>query len=426
MSFLFGGGMRFSPADLEPLQGEGDRLRSAGRMLHDAAGALDFAQRASAQLQNLTDGVSWRGNAFHAFKAGVERQPLPNHLVNARNVLGWTGDELARLARVLDDIQQDFLQLRNRADLLGIDGDVPEERQAEVEAIQREYDHLKERREQALEQAAHVIEEMTDKAVFARPPPKGLFGKIKSAVKGAVNFTKDFASGVLEGFTDIGKGLVLLGSLATPWGIAHAVDWVRDNRHLIRNAISYALHDPLGMAVNVGKVLVDYDTLTQNPGRWLGKLAPQILIAVATAGAGGVAARSGAIAVRGTTPTGRLAAMANRIKIGTEFVDRAIPGVRRFGATADLTVSQAFKKGVLDTFINRPLRNMATGGMYGRAQRARYLLHGRKELPMWGKLTKKVPGVTTLAAGREAVINDLTTVIDEGAARAQEEQTETR
>jgi hypothetical protein len=422
MSFLFDG-PQFHPADLEPLQGDGERVRSAGRMLHDAAGALDFARRAASQLQTLTDGVSWRGAGFQAFKGGLEKQPLPEHLVNARNVLGWTGDELGRLATKLDDIQADLALLRQRADLLGIDGDVPEERRHEVDTIKKEYEDLKERRKQALEQAAHVFDEMTDKTVFAKPPPKG-FGRLRKALGGAVNFAKDFAVGFGQGVVDIGKGIAMLGYLATPWGMADAVKWIKDNHQLIRSAISYAMHNPVGMAVNVGKVIIDYDTLRENPGRWLGKLAPQIAVTVLSAGAGGVASRSGAIAGMGTKP-GVLHFASDMIKIRTDAVEK-LPGLYKFTGRGwtDLTPTEAFKKGAADA-LNRRVRNWSTLGTYGSAQRVRYLLHTRKELPMWGKVVKKVPLVTataTLAAGREAIVQDVAGVITEGGIEAEQAQ----
>lgn len=424
MSFLFDSGPpQFHPADLEPLQGDGDRVRSAGRMLHDAAGALDYAQRAATQLQTLTDGVSWRGAGFQAFKGGIDKQPLPQHLVNARNVLGWTGDELGRLATKLDDIQADYARLRQRADMLGIDGDVPEERRHEVDVIKKEYEDLKERRKKALEQAGHVFDEMTDKTVFAKPPPKG-FGKLKKAFGGAVGFAKDFAVGFGEGVVDIGKGVAMLGYLATPWGMADAVKWVKNNHHLIRSAISYAMHDPLGMAVNVGKVVIDYDTMRENPGRWLGKLAPQLAITVLSGGAGGLASRSGAMAGLGTKP-GLLKFTSDTLKIGTDAVEK-LPGIYKFKGKswADLTPTEAFKKGAGDV-LNRRVRNWSTLGAYGSTQRVRYLLHTRKEVPMWGKLVKKVPVVTaaaTLAAGREEMVQDLTGVITEGSIEAEQAQ----
>ncbi len=429
MSFLFDSTPQFHPADLEPLQGDGDRIRSAGRMLHDAAGALDFAQRAAGQLQTLTDGVSWRGAGFQAFKGGIEKQPLPEHLVNARNVLGWTGDELGRLATKLDDIQADLALLRQRADMLGIDGDVPEERRHEVDTIKKEYKDLKERREQALEQAARVFDEMTDRTVFAKPPPKG-FGRLRKALGGAVNFAKDFAVGFGQGVVDIGKGIAMLGYLATPWGMADAVKWIKNNQQLIRSAISYAMHNPLGMAVNVGKVIIDYDTLRENPGRWLGKLAPQIAITVLSAGAGGLASRSGAIAGRGATATGKARWISDKMKIGTDLAEDVIPGFYKFsGKTmSELTPAQAFKKGAADV-VNRKIRFAMTGGGYQMAQKTRYLLHTRKELPMWGKVVKKVPVVTaaaTLAAGREAIVQDVAGVITEGGIEAEQAQQSSR
>jgi hypothetical protein len=411
----------FSPADIEPLAGDGERLRSAGRMLHDAAGALDFAQRASEQLQTLTDGMSWRGNAFDAFKGRLEHQPLPQHLINARNVLGWTGDELTRLAASVDDIQADLGRLRQRADLLGVDGVVTEERRAEVETIRQEYEDLKERRGRALDQAAHLFDEMTNKTVFAKPPPKG-WARIRHALGNAISFTKDFAVGVGEGLVEMGKGVAMIAYLATPMGMVKAVSWVKDNRHLISQAITYAMHDPIGMATEVGKVLVDYDTLRQNPGRWLGKLAPQIAVTVFTAGMGGVAARSSAVAARGAGDSGRLAALADRSKVFTKAVEDLVPKLGTFGDTADLTVSQSFRKGVLDTFVNRPLRNAATGGAYGRVTRAQYLLKERKTMPMWGKLTKKLPTVAAAGgriAAQEGLTQDLTTLIGQGAAETQ-------
>jgi hypothetical protein len=419
MAFLFDSDPpQFNPADIEPLQGDGERIRSAGRMLYDAAGALEFAERAATQLETLTDGVSWHGAAFQAFKGSLEKQPLPQHLLNARNVLGWTGDELGRLATKLDDIQAEVVRLRQRADLLGINGDVPEERRPEVDTIKQEYDDLKERRERALEDAGRVFDELKDKTVFARPP-KGLFGKVTGAVRGGLNFTKDFAVGFVQGTVDIGKGLMLLGSLATPWGMRRAVDWYVENRHLVGAAITYAVHNPLGMAREVGKVLVDYDTLKENPGRWLGKLAPQIAIAVATAGVGGLASRSGAIASRGVTPTGRFASTATRYGDYIRDVERMHRGVGRFGDSASLTAGQAFRKGILDTYVNKGYRNIRTLGRYNRRYKAHYLLHGRKTLPAWGKLSKKAPVVTaaaSAAANREAQRQDLAQVIEQGAA----------
>lgn len=431
MTFLLDSGPpQFNPADIEPLQGDGDRLRSAGRMLQDAAGALDYAHRAANQLQTLTDGVSWRGAAFQAFKGHLEKQPLPQHLVNARNVLGWTADELSRLATKIDDIQADVARLRQRADLLGVNGDVPEERRAEVDSIKQAYEDLKERRERALEQAGQVFDEMTNKTVFAKPPPSG-WGRLKRAVGGALNFTKEFAVGLGEGLVDIGKGLGMVLYMATPQGMYKAVNWVRENRHLISQAITYAIHDPIGMATNVGKVLIDYDTLRKSPGRWLGKLAPQIAISIVTAGAGGIASRSAAIAVRNAEETaklGRVARLSEDSKVLTKAVDKYIsvekylePG--KFGATADLTTSQAFRKGIYDTFINRPLRNAATAGVYGRMTRAQYLIHGRKFVPLWGKLTRRVPAVTAVGArlaAQEGLVEDITGVITEGAAQAEE------
>ncbi len=425
MSFLFDSGPpQFNPADIEPLQGDGERIRSAGRMLYDAAGALEFAQRAATQLETLTDGLSWHGAAFQAFKGSLEKQPLPQHLLNARDVLGWTGDELGRLATKLDDIQAEVVRLRQRADLLGVNGDVPEERRAEVDTIKQEYDDLKERRERALEDAGRVFDELKDKTVFAKPPPSG-WGRIGNALGGALNFTKEFAIGLGQGVVDIGKGIGMLLYLATPMGMTKAVTWVRENRQLIGQAITYAIHDPVGMATNVGKVLIDYETLRQSPGRWLGKLAPQIAIAVATAGAGGIASRSAAIAVRNadnTATLGRVAQLSERSKVLTSLVERGV-NVGRFGPTADLTTSQAFRKGVYDTFVNRPLRNAATGGVYGRMTRAQYLIHDKKFVPMWGKLTRKVPVVTAIGAqvaAQEGLVEGVSNVINEGAARAEE------
>jgi hypothetical protein len=427
MTFLFDHGPHFSPSDIEPLQGDGERVRSAGRMLQDAAGALDFAQRAAGQLQTLTDGISWRGAAFQAFKGNLEKQPLPEHLVNARNVLGWTGDELGRLATKLDDIQADFGRLRQRADLLGVDGDVPEERRAEVDAIKQEYEDLKERRKQALNQAAAVFDEMTEKTVFARPPPSG-WRKFGKALGGALHFTKEFAIGLGEGVVEMGKGLAMIAYLATPMGMWKAGNWLVDNRHIIKQAITYAIHDPIGMATEIGKVVVDYETLRQSPGRWLGKLAPGIAVAVATAGMGGVAGRSSAIAARAHEAEkglSRIESLSERSKFVTNKIERIVPSAGHFGPTADLTVSQAFRKGILDTFVNRPLRNAATGGVYGRITRAQYLAYGRKTTPLWGKLTKHVPNLAAQGgriSAQEGLTVDITGTVRDGAEQVQAEE----
>lgn len=419
MDLFFGGGPRFSPSDLEPLEGDPERLRSAGRMLHDAAGALDFAQRASEQLQKLTDGVSWRGNAFQAFKAGIEHQPLPKHLVNARNVLGRTGDELTRLATVLEDIQADAARLRTRADLLGVDGEVPEPQQAEVQAIQREYEDLKERRDRAMDQAAALIDELTDKTVFARPAPS-LWGRVSGGFKAAFNFSKEFAVGVVEGTVQIGKGIVMLGYMCTPQGMTRTIRWVSENRHMIGAAITYAMEDPFGMAKQVGKVVVDYDTLRQNPGRWLGKLAPELVIAVATAGVGGVASKSSSIAHKTMKATGPWARKAEDAYQYTKDIEQARKGIGKFAEAEHLTNAAAFKKGIYDTFVNKPYRNVTTLWKYRRKARMEYILHGRKTMPFYGKINKKISTVTAAAAQRAAsdqLREDLVRVVEDHAAQ---------
>ena len=97
----------------------------------------------------------------------------------------------------------------------------------------------------------------------------------------------DFFGGVWEGVKGIGDTVVMLAKLSKIRALIDPEGWRRDVTDLGKGLRWGATH-PL----EFGKAIVDWETWKSNPLRALGKLVPDIAIALATAGAGTAASGS--------------------------------------------------------------------------------------------------------------------------------------
>jgi hypothetical protein len=123
---------------------------------------------------------------------------------------------------------------------------------------------------------------------------------------GVANFSADFLVGIVEGVWEMVKGLYSIVDL-----LVHPSRWPAAWETIKQIAV-YAWNDPLEFLKMVGSALVDLDTLKENPAKWLGKLVPNILLAIVTGGAGTaatVATRASVMASR----FGRLARVADKL-----------------------------------------------------------------------------------------------------------------
>lgn len=106
------------------------------------------------------------------------------------------------------------------------------------------------------------------------------------------------------------------------WGAFGNVDgYASDMKELGEGLYAFgdlAVHDP----VAAGALLVDVETLKDNPARWFGQLAPDVVAAVFTAG-------TGTAATRGTSASARIANLTTRF--GARHGDDLTTTAARFG-----------------------------------------------------------------------------------------------
>jgi hypothetical protein len=290
---LFGDDLPRSSSDIEPLEGSPAALRSCASDLRTLAGDLSPAWTACHELGLITDGTSWHGEGFNAFRGKVDKNPKTSDIDNAQSMMGSAAGTLDTLATGLEDCQGRIDWCRQRIDALGLtEGDIPEDVRPQVEAIKSDADGARADYTRHLTTAGNSFEELTDKTVYAEPPP-GFFESVANFFVDVAQFGADFLVGIVEGVWEMVKGLVSIVALAfQPWKWPEA--W-----ETIKMLATYAWNDPLGFAKTMGAAIIDLDTLRENPAKWLGKLVPNILLAIATGGAGTAAVMVTRLAVFG-------------------------------------------------------------------------------------------------------------------------------
>jgi hypothetical protein len=118
----------------------------------------------------------------------------------------------------------------------------------------------------------------------------------------------DFFGGVWEGIKGLGETAVLIAKLSTVRMLIDPEGWRRDVTELGKGLWWGVTHP-----VEFGKAIIDWETWKENPVRALGKLVPDIAIAIATAGAGTAASASSRAAARGIDAAGDAAEAARDI-----------------------------------------------------------------------------------------------------------------
>ncbi|WP_216211176.1 putative T7SS-secreted protein [Amycolatopsis aidingensis] len=98
-------------------------------------------------------------------------------------------------------------------------------------------------------------------------------------------FLGEVGIGVWEGIKGMGELVVTYSPTRL---LYDSEGWVNDTRTLAQGLVA-AGQNP----IEFGKALIDWDTWSKSPGRAIGHLVPDLAISLATAGAGGVAARAG-------------------------------------------------------------------------------------------------------------------------------------
>ena len=269
------------------LPGSSAGLRASAAHLRSTLTDLDTAHRAALQIEAITDGDHWRGEAFDAFRSVTDRKPLPSAILRARGHMEEAASRLDWLAARFDDNQQTLRWCRAR--LAGLDCTSPEY-DAERTAIERDAARAWDDHRSALGSVADLFDRLDDEPVFATPPP--------SLLERVAGGAGSLAYGFYEGTRDLVVGTVELAIMFNPVMLPFTLQKAWNNRDEIRAVLDFARNDPLGFLAVLGRSMLDLDMLFEDPARWLGRRIPDILLTLATGGLGRVGTTA-ATSVRG-------------------------------------------------------------------------------------------------------------------------------
>jgi hypothetical protein len=361
-----------SSADIPQIEGDPSTLRTCASDLRTLAGDLATPRTAAFQLQEITDGTSWQGAGFEAFRKKVDKNPKAADIENAQSIMHQAADALTTLASGIADCQTRIGWYRQQIDNLNLPaGELTDDVRPQVQRIKDDVDGVRATYKGHMRTAGDRFDELTGKTVYAEPPP-GFFESVVDFVSDGLDFVCEFAIGIVEGVWEMVKGLYSIVALVVqPWKWPQAWD-------TIVAIAKYAWHDPMGFLKAVGLAIVDADTWKESPAKWFGKLIPNIVLAIATGGAGSAAVGLTRVAVFGAR-LGRLARVTDKLN-----------GVAKVAAKVDkLRVDRVLrspKVGVL-----KPLTDKQLGAYWGHMGRRGESLSTQKWTSMgYTKVAKEV------------------------------------
>ena len=242
--------------DVPLLPGSSSGLRASAAHLRSTLPDLDTAHRAAVQIEAITDGDHWRGEAFDAFRSVTERKPLPAAIDGARARMEEAAARLDWLAGRFDDNQETLRWCRAR--LAGLDAEDPAAA-AERAAIDRDASRAWDDQREAARSVADLFDWMDDQPVFAEPPPSVL----ERVGRGAVSVVHGFAEGTWDLVSGLGQIALLFNPAALPFTLQRA--W--ENRDQFMAVLQWAWDDPGAFFSQLGRAMLDLDMLLEDPAR---------------------------------------------------------------------------------------------------------------------------------------------------------------
>lgn len=291
-----------------PLPGDPAAVRAAAADLRHVIPQLRTAHVAAVRLEEVLAGEHWQGEAFDAFRGVVERKPLPAALAGAIDAMGEAAHLLLGFAARFEANQRELDHLRRQAEAVQSSMATPdpsdpaamaaaEAAAAELRSLELRAQAVHDEHRAGLAEVGATLDRLSEEPTFAQPPPSNwerFTGAVGDTVGGVLDAAWSFGTGVVEGVRDLVVGIYELASLLDParWPELWA------NRGQLAAVLQYAWEHPGEFLGQLGSALVDLDTLREDPARWLGRRVPELLLALATVGAGTVGARA-AGSVRG-------------------------------------------------------------------------------------------------------------------------------
>lgn len=318
------------------LPGTGDDLRRGADALEATAEPLAAAVVAADRIQAVFSGRDWRGEAWTSFIAAARYEYTRDIVTNAVAVVGEAAHALRTLAEAHDRHQEGLRSCRRRleAEVAAIaEGGDPIrglDVLAEADAIHRAH--------QECEASLWALFDRLDDATMLAEAPASFGEQIRTTTGFVWDQAWEVGAGAVEATVELVTVAALLSTPLAPYFIYrhlddHGADYVA--------AVQYAIDDPAGFAVELGKAVIDTETLSENPARWFGRLLPDLALTVATAGAGGLVrgTRAGAKGLDAATTVGKSARALDRVADGADLAVEAQRSGRAVTAMAEATVA---------------------------------------------------------------------------------------
>lgn len=391
------------PDAIDHLPGSSWAVRASAREIRSTIDDLAVARRAAERLEAVTSGTCWQGEAFDAFRSLIERRPLTAAIDHADRCMREAADRLDWYADRHDDHEDQLRWCRSRLREI-VAQDAAERAASEAAggppppepwpAINRILDHAADiwrRHRAAVDAVAATFDRLDDEPTFATPPPSTfdkVAGGVTGFVEGVLGGAWSFAVGVAEGVRDLVVGLVEIAQLLNPLTLpARLVDLIQNWDQVVA-VLRYAWDEPGQFFGDLGKALLDWDMLMEDPARWVGRRIPDILLTVATGGMGkvGTTAASTARALRGA-----------RIADGT--IGRMGLGTQGLRGATDAASSISSGPGYLATLAGfgadaSAMTRAGDLGAFHRADTVAGRLAGRfDDLVPQGEVIRQAPGV---------------------------------
>lgn len=326
---------------IDLLPGDSAAVRSAAGDIAGSVPRLRTAHGAAVRLEEVLVGTHWQGEAFDAFRRVVERKPLPAALDVAMDRMGRAAEELQRFASRFDDHQDQLRHLRGQAEALSasLHGEVDPMAAAEVaarlRAIEERAQDVHEQHRRSLDLVADVFDWLDGETTFASPPPSTW----ERATGALWDVASSFGLGIHEGFRDLVLGIRDLLVLLDPRGWSEL--WAQ--RGQLVAVLQYAWDEPVEFLGELGSAVLDLDTLFSDPARWLGRRVPDLLLALATVGAGTVGSRA----------AGTVRTLRGPLTRATNRTEGALPSVGERMRAADGIAGRYVRVGVDEARLTR-------------------------------------------------------------------------
>ena len=315
------------------------RLRAGATQMRSAADLLSTRERLIRGFASAIGPGFWVDSSSQHAKHALES--IAGELGGGRRAINDAAQALEHVARVVSGKRVRHLQIEAR--LLELRGQAGPQTAAEIIHLTQERQAIERAVDAAMRHAAQTVDSCAARANRHENRVKdSVLGFFKGIGDGAMWVGKtavDFAKGVgrvLDGAWDatweLGKTVIDLGRFAArfspPRFILDRDGYMRDARELADGVGQFAqavVEDPIGVARELGKAVIDWDDMVNDPLHWVGGLVPSIVAGLATGG-GGVAVKGAGAAGKVSRAGNSLAGVA-ALPINRGFKDLLVNGV---------------------------------------------------------------------------------------------------